>query len=248
MTCTCDTSAPKTWNLAMHWEHGGRKVFECGHASHVIARSNNSQTQSSSCSFDRSNATSDGDEGLLQGSMFRVDGSSCPRKEMHIQAKTRREPPSGLLSPAIIFWTCSKRGLKRVVRDPRRWRRSYHAASTAGNALFVLAILLALSGHQPSLGPRIVDCKTLKPAWQWSGQKLYKCDNTTEDRETQCKCYVWDPNAVVKCLETVPEEPEAKTEPSRYDTTVKRYKSCTHDPKTQYPCIDPLDPVFALLL
>jgi len=76
----------------------------------------------------------------------------------------------------------------------------------------------------------------ISPAWEWDGQQLYLCDVPKADAETQCQCYIYDPNAVVKCQTTPPEEPEAFTEPGQQ-------RSCTHDPKVQYECLDPRNPL-----
>ena len=112
-------------------------------------------------------------------------------------------------------------------------KRRVGTSRTTVSAAIVLAVLWNLFGDFSCLGPRAVQGEVINPSWEWLGQDLYDCAVAEEDAETQCKCYTYDPNAVVKCVETQPDEPEASTKPGIY-------KSCTHDPKVQYSC-DPDD-------
>ena len=79
-----------------------------------------------------------------------------------------------------------------------------------------------------------------------SGDLFFKpVGDPKNDTETECMCYTYDAAkaGAEKCQSSRPEEPAAKTEAANMDTTVKRYKSCTHDPKVQYACIDPGNPL-----
>lgn len=114
------------------------------------------------------------------------------------------------------------------------------------SAALIFTLAIALSGDLASFGLRSVHCKTIKPAWQWDGQRLFSCAVPKADAETQCQCYTYDPNAVVKCMENEPEEPEFETLPGKYGAEFSRWKSCTHDPKVQYGCKDPNDKVLAV--
>lgn len=126
-------------------------------------------------------------------------------------------------------------GMRRCDHGPRQRRRSNGRTSITTTAV-VLILLCSLSGDLLSFGPRSVQGAKITPVWEWDGQQLYLCDVPKADAETQCQCYVYDPNAVVKCQTTPPEEPEAFTEPGQQ-------RSCTHDPKVQYECLDPANPV-----
>ena len=125
--------------------------------------------------------------------------------------------------------------MRRSDDGPRRHSRNHSGTSTTTAAVF-LTLLLTLTGDFSSLGLRSVQSLSLQPSFEWDGQKLYVCDIPKKDAETQCECYVYDPNAVIKCQTTPPEEAEATTLP-------RQQKSCTHDPKVQYACIDPNNPV-----
>lgn len=110
------------------------------------------------------------------------------------------------------------------------------ASRTTTTAATILAVMWTLAGHFSSFGPLAVrGQEVFNPSWEWLGQDLYECAVAEEGRETRCKCYTFDPNAVVPCSTERPEVPEARTEQGVQ-------KSCTHDPKVQYSC-NPDDPV-----
>jgi len=133
---------------------------------------------------------------------------------------------------------CAERFVRNRTRrsddGPRRHGRNRSGTSITTAAVFLT--LLTLNGDFSSVGLRSVQSLSLQPSFEWDGQELYLCDIPKEDAETQCECYVYDPNAVIKCQTTPPEEAEATTLPGQQ-------KSCTHDPKVQYACIDPNNPV-----
>lgn len=153
------------------------------------------------------------------------------------------EPCRSRSSSASILPGPSRRGIASRARSgpQHRSNASVSRASTYATLIFTLAI--ALSGD---FGFHYVDGKTIKPAWQWDGQRLFSCAIPKPDAETQCKCYEYKPTAVVPCIESEPENPEFETFPGRYGSEFSRWKSCTHDPKVQYGCKDPNDPVISI--
>ena len=124
-------------------------------------------------------------------------------------------------------------------RSPRRLNCNRTRVARTTTTAMMLGVMFILLGGFSSVGPPVVHSLTINPSWEWLGQRLFECDIAKENLATKCQCYVYDTNAVVKCQENEPAEPEAETKPGRW-------KSCTHDPKVQYRCTDPMNPVSPL--
>ena len=146
-----------------------------------------------------------------------------------------RMPHEGIRLTSSASW-CTLRPRLRRARMSR----------TSRSAAVIFTIALALSGDMTSFGPRAAHSQRIKPAWQWDGQRLFSCAQPDKTLETQCACYSYDPNAVVPCSANPPQVPDFETFPGRFDAEFTRYKSCTHDPKVQYGCKAPNDPVSLL--
>ena len=158
--------------------------------------------------------------------------ASCHRTEAAVSVRQRRKA-GPLAAPDLLVAECAQRVSRRQralsgQENERDRRRRGRISSSAKTAAMLLMVILSLIRNHWS-GPGWAQGLRMKPSWQWGGQTLYACAESQEDRETVCKCYTKEGGV---CETSKPKEADAQV-------AAGRRRSCTSDPKTQFPCTDP---------